>query len=344
MGIPHADFSIGGGSSVQLAQTRKELQSLGITVELFDSGKAYRKGDADLVHLFGANPAMYDLSQRLVDLEIPYVVSTIFFTMHHPRFLRTVLNLEKLAGKFFGGIWTDYGVVAAICRKAAAVLPNTSHEARLLIKGLSQLPEKVSVIPNGVEERFAAATADLFVKTYGLEDFILYVGNLGSLRKNALSLIRALGPLQQPAVLIGKIFDNSYGNICRGEAEKFQHIHLLGPLDHDDPLLASAYAAAGVFVLPAYFETPGIAAMEAALSGTRIVITENGGTADYFGDHAIYVNPKSVNSIRNGIKASLNSSHDGQALRQHILGNYLWSVAAAKTAAVYRKVLEAKND
>ncbi len=35
-------------------------------------------------------------------------------------------------------------------------------------------------------------------------------------------------------------------------------------LDHDDPLLASAYAAARVFALPSWFETPGLAALEAA--------------------------------------------------------------------------------
>ena len=41
----------------------------------------------------------------------------------------------------------------------------------------------------------------------------------------------------------------------------------LGRLDHHDPLLASAYAAARVFALPSWFETPGLAALEAALAG-----------------------------------------------------------------------------
>ena len=47
----------------------------------------------------------------------------------------------------------------------------------------------------------------------------------------------------------------------------------LGRLDHHDPLLASAYAAARVFALPSWFETPGLAALEAALAGCSVAIT-----------------------------------------------------------------------
>jgi len=43
-------------------------------------------------------------------------------------------------------------------------------------------------------------------------------------------------------------------------------------------MLASAYAACDVFVLPSMFETPGIAALEAGLAGAKIVITKYGGT------------------------------------------------------------------
>ena len=46
-------------------------------------------------------------------------------------------------------------------------------------------------------------------------------------------------------------------------------VRWLGASDHDDPLLASAYAAARVFALPSWFETPGLAALEAALAGRR---------------------------------------------------------------------------
>ncbi len=65
----------------------------------------------------------------------------------------------------------------------------------------------------------------------------------------------------------------------------------LGRLDHHDPLLASAYAAARVFALPSWFETPGLAALEAALAGCAVVITPYGSTREYFGDLVEYARP-----------------------------------------------------
>ena len=59
----------------------------------------------------------------------------------------------------------------------------------------------------------------------------------------------------------------------------------LGKLDHDDPLLASVYAAARVFALPSWFETPGLAAARRLrLAGVRpVAITPYGSTREYFG-------------------------------------------------------------
>src|SRR5205085_2575717 len=60
---------------------------------------------------------------------------------------------------------------------------------------------------------------------------------------------------------------------------------------HDDPLLASAYAAARVVALPSWFETPGLAALEGALAGRAVVVTPYGCAPEYFGDMAVYVRP-----------------------------------------------------
>jgi glycosyltransferase involved in cell wall biosynthesis len=102
-------------------------------------------------------------------------------------------------------------------------------------------------------------------------------------------------------------------------------------------MLASAYAACDTFVLPSMFETPGIAALEAALAGAKVVITPYGGTKEYFRDLAGYVEPSSVVSIRNGIKAALERKK-GTELREHVRKSFLWQTVAQKTAAAYREV------
>jgi glycosyltransferase involved in cell wall biosynthesis len=200
----------------------------------------------------------------------------------------------------------------------------------------------VRVVPNGVDERFASGDPDLFRKAYGLDKFILNVGHIGHRRKNVLQLIRALGAIDHPAVIIGRIIQGAYGEACVREAAKYKHIRLIDGLGNDSAMLASAYAACDVFALPSLFETPGIAALEAGLAGAKVVITPHGGTKEYFGAMATYVEPGDVASIRSGIETSLQAPKD-QRLREHIAGNFLWKHVAKKTADAYNEVVRLGN-
>jgi glycosyltransferase involved in cell wall biosynthesis len=207
-----------------------------------------------------------------------------------------------------------------------------------MVKGLGVDVRKVTVIPNGVEERFASSYPELFRRTYGLGDFILYVGHIGYERKNVLTLIQALGGIDHPSVLIGPVLRNRYGEACLREAEKHRQILIIDGLNHGSDLLASAYAACDVFALPSQFETPGIAAMEASLAGAKVVITPRGGTREYFKDLVTYVDPRSVDSIREGIVNALRASPDA-SLKEHVLTNYTWRSIARKTSSAYKSVL-----
>ena len=188
-----------------------------------------------------------------------------------------------------------------------------------------------------MEERFAHGDPSLFTGTYGVGKFILYVGHIGHERKNVLSLIRALGAIDHPAVLLGPVLKNAYGNECVRQAAKYKQIHVIDGISHDSDLLASAYAACSVFVLPSFFETPGIAALEAALAGAKVVITPHGGAREYFGDSAVYVDPHSVNSIRSGVLSALRADPT-YSLREHVRSHFLWGSVAKRTAAVYRSI------
>jgi len=78
--------------------------------------------------------------------------------------------------------------------------------------------------------------------------------------------------------------------------------------------------------------------LEAALAGAKIAITPHGGTRDYFGDMAEYVNPYSIESIRKGIEKALNTPRN-PALREHIKNNFTWEKIALDTLEVYKRVL-----
>jgi len=329
-----------GGPATQIRKTAAYLASAGVDVHLFDPWAAWDRGKCDLFHLFSAGIGTYHLAREVHALDVPLVVSPIMYSRHEAAFVRGSLKATRMMQKIGPGVWSDYALAADICSWAGKVLPNTRAEADLITGGLGVPEWKISVVPNGVEARFGQGDPSMFKKRYGLERFILNVGHIGHARKNVLGLVRALSTIDYPSVIIGRIIKGDYGDACVREAAKHRHILLIDGLEHGSEMLASAYAACDVFALPSQFETPGIAALEAGLAGAKVVITRFGGTKEYFGDMAVYVDPASTGSIRDGILRALASPRDNR-LREHIRKNFLWEHVAARTAAAYRELLDA---
>jgi glycosyltransferase involved in cell wall biosynthesis len=233
-------------------------------------------------------------------------------------------------------------MMAEMCTWANVVAANTVDEARLFIEGMGVPEEKVRIVPNGVEARFEKAKRNLFKKTYGTENFVLNVGHIGPERKNVFRLIEALEGVNHPAVIIGRIEKTPEGQRCLDRAKRNPRLMILDTMNHDSDLLASAYAACDVFVLPSLFETPGIAALEAGLAGAKVVITPHGGTKEYFGNYPEYINPYSIKSIREGILEALQKPKD-QRLCSHIKREYLWKNTAQELRKIYETILSPKS-
>ena len=328
-----------GGPRTQILQTKTELEKLGVNVTLFDSWQEFRKGDFDLVHIFSAGIGTYHLARMLNLNGVPTVVTPIFYTRHSNYFVRMAIAGDRACRRFLPGFWTDYGIMAEMCRWAKAVFPTTQAEANLFATGFGVPRESLTVVPVGVEKRFYHAKPGLFKKKYGVENFVLNVGHVGPARKNVFRLLRALESLDVPAVIIGRIEQSAAGRACLEQAKRNPRLRILDSLPHDSPLLASAYAAAKVFALPSVFETPGIAALEAGLAGANIVITPNGGTRDYFGQDAEYVDPNYVEDIRGGILRAW-EKEKGTSLRERLRNECSWKNAAVQVKEAYRRVLE----
>ena len=69
--------------------------------------------------------------------------------------------------------------------------------------------------------------------------------------------------------------------------------------------------------MPSLLETPSIAALEAAKTGKKILITEVGSAFEYFENFAIYLNPSSIESCKEGILQILNFKLDQEAFKIH---------------------------
>jgi|WetSurMetagenome_2_1015567.scaffolds.fasta_scaffold03227_4 glycosyltransferase involved in cell wall biosynthesis len=327
-----------GGVLTQALQTKTALENLGVHVSLFDSWREFHPDEYDLVHIFTANMATYHIARAFRSHNLPLVISPVFFTRRSAKVVQNVITIDRLISRSVRGIWTDYGLIGEMCHWAEALVPNTTDEADLFEKAFGIPQKKITVVPNGVEERFAQASPDLFEREYGIKNFILSVGHIGPSRKNVLRLIEALEHVDHPAAIIGRIEDTPSGRACLDRAQRNPRLLIIDTLPHDSMLLASAYAACDVFVLPSQFETPGIAALEASLAGAKIVITPFGGTRDYFRDDAVYVDPTSVEDITLGIQTALKKSKNTE-LCERIKEEYIWKRVGEKTKQVYEHVL-----
>lgn len=328
-------FQRPGGGEVQLLQTRRHLEELGIRVELFDRWHT-RLQEFPLVHSFSLLPQMFWEPVKLAGCVL--TVSSIHWPWAGHGTLREKIRKTLVgAGKRLLRVSDDHRRLPH--EFVDLFFPNSQREADLMAQVYGIPAEKFHVVPNGVEERFADATPQAFEREYGLRDFVLCVGRVDG-RKNQLTLIRALKGLDTPIVIIGEpvLGQEGYFDECRREAGS--NVHFLGKIEHNSPLLASAYAAAACLVLPSYIETPGLCALEAGLAGAPLVVTELGCTREYFGDFAAYVHPDFPDQIRAAVTETLANRPDTSRLRERIRSRYLWRHAADATRAGYLKALE----
>ncbi len=328
--------AVNGGVRTQVTETVRHLRGIGVDVEIIQSDSSHF--DFDLVHLFSASTETIGIAKQVKNKGIPLVLSPVFYSNRSGISIANMLKVERFISKIGSGIRSEYGIKSEVCSYADKILPNTGKEKELVQQAFGVDESKLTVIPNGVESRFQHADPDVFINKYGIQDFILFAGQAGAARKNAIQLLQIAPSIEREIVIIGDFYENEYSRECQSMAEKAQNVHLIPTLNHDDPMLESAYAACEIFCLPSLFETPGIAAMEAALTGAKIVITKKGGTKEYFKEYAFYSDPHSNESLKNAIHSAIEAPKS-DALKNRILSNYIWDKVAKKTAAVYKDCL-----
>jgi glycosyltransferase involved in cell wall biosynthesis len=113
-------------------------------------------------------------------------------------------------------------------------------------------------------------------------------------------------------------------------------------LPHDSPLLASAYAAASVCVLPSLTEGQPLAALEAAAAGANLVVSDLPYLRETFGASAWYCNPRSPSSIRRAVFAA-GAAPRGARAADRPAWLRRWSDVATEVEALYRAVLDRRS-
>jgi glycosyltransferase involved in cell wall biosynthesis len=338
---PSQVFQAPGGGENQLIQTGRYLEALGVPVRPFNPWTDRLEPErARLLHLFGLSREGLELARAARARGVPVVVSPICW--YEPRALvalaggpaRAARDLAKWAAQRLAPRWPRWR--RELLMIADAVLPNSRAEASQLVRLFALDPQKVRVVVNGVEPRFASASPGPWRDRFGAGKCVLYAGRVEP-RKNVLGLVVAARAAGLPLTVIGDAppGHSGYLNACRRAGGDL--VRWLTALGHDDPLLASAYASARVVALPSWFETPGLAALEGALAGAAVVVTPYGCAREYFGGLVGYARPDRPAEVARALELAWRAGPDPR-LAPHVAARFLWSEVARQTAGVYDQV------
>lgn len=321
-----------GGILSVISSLKKAVEQEGPKVDILSPEYPVDRSRYDVAHVF-SSVASFDLF-FIVEYARKTGMQVVFNPIIYGRWPPWLIRAEVALLRHIPHLYNWHVYLKKVLDLSSVITPNTKAEADYLAAGFGIPHSRLQIVPNGIEEHFLNGDPELIRRKTGFRDFVLTVGYLG-VRKNQSRVLAAAQHLGLPLVVIGKIQDDDYCRDFLRRVDGRKDVAVFDQMNNDDPLLASAYAAARVFVLASLWETPGLAALEAGLAGTPVVITEVGGTRDYFGDLVEYVEHGSEESIRLGIERALARPRDFR-LQEHIRNNYTWPRIARKVVKLYR--------
>jgi glycosyltransferase involved in cell wall biosynthesis len=269
-------------------------------------------------------------------------------TIHDCIHLRFPEYLPSRAAFFYA-----HTMIRLAARKADRVLTVSEASKRDILHYTGVAADKVTVIPNGLDARFAAApdwaAIERVQQRFQLDHpFVLYVGNIKP-HKNLERLIAAFaaargdGPDDLKLVVIGDETSN-YPSVRQAvhRHRLDKHVRFFG--FQPAATLVVFYRLARAFVFPSLYEGFGLPPLEAMANETPVVTSNLSSLPEVTGDAALLVDPYDVAAIADGIRRVVAD----EPLRQTLIargreraGHFSWAKAATDTLAAYRHVLGA---
>lgn len=320
-----------GGDSIQITKTVEYLRRKGIDIVISTNLKEDLR-PYDIVHLFNTIRIgeTYRYYGRCKTYKKKIVLTPIYW--NYGRYLCNNLNDSKYMTRWI----IDNALRKEVIKNVDLILPSSKLEIDSIQQEL-KVRNQYKIIYNGVDANFSKGDSEKFLKKYRLKDsnFVLTVGRICP-HKNQLTMAKVCKSLNVPYVIIGQINDMEYFNRCKNEYSSLTHIDRL---DHEE--LADAYSAAKVHSLVSWYETPGLATLEAGIAGCNILTTSEGSTKEYFKDYVEYSMWNDYDSILQNTIKLLNKDRNHN-LKNHITNNFLWDNIADSIVDAYDRLLSNK--
>jgi glycosyltransferase involved in cell wall biosynthesis len=322
-----------GGMQIQIEQTQAALLALGLDVEPLRWWDERQRGD--LIHYFGA--ASLDHIRHAHDKGIPLVMTNLFSaTCNRPtaqlrwqgRLVRTILKLPFGEGIKQQLSWRSFGL-------CAVNVVGLEAERRVLELVYGIAPEKVAVVPLGLDQRFLEAGP---ARRDG--NYLICAGTI-TRQKNSTVLARLARAAQVPILFVGRPYSEAdpcwaeFRGLLDGRWVRHQP-HLTDPA----AMVALLKSARGA-VMMSDFENWCLTAHEAAACGLPLLLPDLNWSRERFGNQAHYFERIGYSARNVEILKSFYAATPG--LPAPAIQLFSWAEAATALKQVYERVLIARG-
>jgi glycosyltransferase involved in cell wall biosynthesis len=243
-------------------------------------------------------------------------------------------------------------LASAGAQRAAAVIADSLHTERDIVKHLGILPARITTIHLAADPSFGprdATEIDTVRERFRIQrPYAYYIGGFQA-HKNLPMLIDAFAAAirdlpERPLLVIGgrqppsddKIFPDINRAIL--ESGMAGDTSLLGQVSDEEN--AALMAGCSVFLCPSRYEGFGLPPLEAMTCGAPVIASSTTSVGEVVGDGGLLVDPDDRQGWADTIRRVLTGADLAGDLRRRALqraGQFSWAKTAAETVAVYDK-------
>lgn len=329
-------FERPGGLRAQVCETINALERRGHAVALARS--LHEAAGCDVLHVLGAGHGHGRAVREAVAAGLPVVLAPRLSPAWNSASGTRARVADRVLGNHASSEFdTGYAQIRRALQDAHVVAALGEPERKSIRTAFLIKQDKIRLVPNGIAPRFYRAEPTLFRERTRIDGrFALVLGQV-SPWNGQLDIARTLLRLGLPLVVAGEVAGRDATYAAQLRAQPL--VTVLGAIEHDAPLLASAYAAASMLVVAGQGSALPNAALEALAAGTPVVATyQVAGLSP--GVALRVVQPNNAAALAAAASDLLESPPGSQAARAAV-DRFSWQTVAERLEACYREAVSA---